>query len=381
MHAVMLVAALLAADYPPVAVVGWGQSNWIGNTSTPARTTTQPGNSCRWSGNVLNGTFMDIDTSTPDNCVPLMEATYEMPRTAMAARYVALTGAKGMFVANMAQGGANYTLIKSGTTQWNKMVTMVSAYGSRNSVGGRFLGFVVHHGEQDDNNGITRAAYKAFMVELQGDATVVLRRVSFPRNPTAEFPVYHTQFSKFAAYGRTGTTVAMAQLELANENPGKHVLVGPKYQYTYLDAVHLDAPGYERMASKVGQVLAVGPSWRPTTITGVTRYGTTLRVCYNVPFPPLALDTTFASNAGNYGLQYVCSAGAPAIASVATFGADCIDVRLAEEPSLTCQDDDRITYAFDGNVSGRGNIRDADPEGLIHASRYNWAVHEEEYVP
>lgn len=372
----LLLSALVSQLVPQDAAPMWGQSNAMLNTSTPAQTTTAAGTSCFWSGNVLVSTYMDIDTTTPRTCSPLIETTYEQPRAAMAEKFVADSKRPGLFVSSVAQGGQSYTALKSGTAQWNKMVTMLSAWAAMSS-GGRIRGLVVHHGEQDDNVGNSRSTYKGYMVELQADATTLFRRFSFPIIPTQQFPVFMTQFSRFTAYGKTATTIAMAQVEAAKENTNRIVLVGPKYQYTYLDTVHLDAVSGRRMALKTGQALAYGAGWRPTWLESVTLSGTTVRACYHVPFPPLALDTTHASNAGNYGYQYACGSSPPAITGVAVFGVDCVDVTLASEPSPACQLDDKLNYAFDGTVSSRGNLRDSDPFGATHSSLYNWAVHEE----
>lgn len=375
-----LLLSLVAAQAVPLdAAPMWGQSNAMLNGSTPAQTLTAAGTSCFWSDNVLNVTFMDSTTPTPRTCSPLVESGYEQPRAAMAEKFISDTGRAGLFVCNVAQGGANYALIKSGTVQWGKMVTMLSAWAAMSN-GGRIRGLVVHHGEQDDNLSASRATYKGYMVELQADASTVFRRFSFPVTSVEEFAIFQTQFSRFTAYGKTASTVAMAQVEAARENPGKVVLVGPKYQYVYYDAVHLDAPSGRRMALKTGQALARGASWTPLWTESATLFGSTVRVCYDVPFPPLVIDTTNVTNAGNAGFQYTCGSSPPAISSVAAFGIDCVDVNLASAPSPTCQLDDRITYAFDGTVSSRGNVRDSDPFGGTHFSLFNWAVHEEVIV-
>ena len=135
--------------------------------------------------------------------------------------------------------------------------------------------------------------------------------------------------------------------------------------------------GLDKGASN-GAALAYGPSWLPLDVTGTSLSGNVIRQCYRVPYPPLVLDTVSASNAGNYGFQYFCGSSPPAITSVALFGADCIDITLASEPSVSCKLDDVVRYAWDRTTFMRGNVRDSNPSG---APYFNWLVHFEESVP
>jgi hypothetical protein len=227
--------------------------------------------------------------------------------------------------------------------------------------------------------GVSSSTYQGYLEEWQRDFEALARRCTETGTGTT-VPMYVSQLSRFLGTTVNAGGVAKAQRDAARANPGRIVLVGPKYQFSYVGAgdFHVDAAGSRDMALLNGYVLAQGSSWTPLDATGTSLSGAVIRQCYHVPFPPIVLDTVSASNAGNYGFQYSCGSAPPAISSVAVFGQDCIDITLASEPSTACKLDDVVRYAWDATTSMRGNVRDSNPLGHPY---YAWLVHNEESVP
>lgn len=369
--------ALLMMAIPKRGVIVLGQSLALGLVS-PAYSTTAVADTCWWSDNAplqfIDGFWRVTSGRTPSDCAPAVEATYESPRVAMASAYHARTG-ESLMLMSAAVGAHQYTWLKKGTAPWNVGIYQMESYGAR-VTGATILGGVVIHGESDNMAGMSAATYCAALLEWQADLQDLVRRVTFTGRD-AVVPLYVSQLSKFTGTGTTAGYVAMGQYNCAKANPGRIVLVGPKYQFPYGDALHVTAAGSRDMALLNGDVLASGGSWAPLWPESVTLSGNVVRACFHVPYPPMVVDTTIVASTSNRGLQYTCGSSPPPISSVALFGTDCVDVTLDSEPSPACQLDDVLRYGWDSGVSQRGNLRDSHPNG---APFYSWAVHFEEPV-
>jgi hypothetical protein len=139
----------------------------------------------------------------------------------------------------------------------------------------------------------------------------------------------------------------------------------------------------EYYAKAYKTVVVDGQEWTPLKPSTITLAGAVLTVKFDVPAPPLVLDTTLVSNPGNYGFEYTDdSASPPAISTVAVTGSTTVTITLSAAPTGANK---RLRYAYTGipgNAGGpttgpRGNLRDSDATttSLYGNTLYNWCVH------
>jgi hypothetical protein len=156
--------------------------------------------------------------------------------------------------------------------------------------------------------------------------------------------------------------------------------------FPYADGIHLTNASYrwlwEYYAKAYKKVILDGETWTPLKPAWSTRAGTVVTVGFDVPVPPLVLDTNAVADPGWYGFEFHDDSGSPpVIVAVALAGPDTVEVTLSAEPSGS---NERLRYAYTGipgNWGGpltgpRGNLRDSDPEpSLFGNTLYNWCVH------
>lgn len=401
----MLVAALLslmaAQSLNPDAVAIVGQSLANGSTST-AVTTSQVGNTTVFSTNLSSatkncgaaGAVNSTGTTelAPSDVVPLVENTglnTEKPRAGMAAYFYNATG-RSLTPIQAACGGGSYAQMKKGQGAFTWLEYLLEAYGAR-TTSERVIASVAIHGEQDRNLGTSTATYKANLLEWQADIEAKVLGVT-ETGANASVPMLINQTSS-SCTGAPSTLIVAAQWQVFRDNPTRVILVQPTYPLVHnADDVHLVTASYQTMGAQFGKVVTAlrnGQAWRPLYPTSITLSGSTVRACFNVPYPPLVLDTTLVAAATNYGFAYNCSSSPPAITDVALFGPDCVDITLASTPSEACQSSDVLRYAWPtsactdpGPILGsRGNLRDSDPATHAGTALYNWLVQFEEAVP
>jgi hypothetical protein len=208
--------------------------------------------------------------------------------------------------------------------------------------------------------------------------------------------MFHSQFSAWSAAfyggGRESSVSPYELLAEAEANPAKTILVGPRYflPYAVEDAdfpgIHPSNEGYRWLGEYYGKVykklVVDGGSWSPLRPGSLARSGSVMTVFFQVPEPPLVLDTTLVTDPGNFGFEYTDdSENPPSISSVEITGDNTVEVTLSAEPT---GDNKRLRYAYTGvpgNPAGpssgpRGNLRDSDATtSLSGRTLYNWCVH------
>lgn len=356
---------LLGAN-PNDLVVITGQSNADGFGARGALSTTASGDNCLMSGNTRDAGWWR-SVGVPWGCVPgtLTESGWESPATSFANTWLSRTG-RSVAVINMAHGGFDYTQLKNGSTQWGYGERLMRFWGAWAPQPDRIIGLLVIHGEADDNIGTSAASYRGFLEEWQSDFQTLVRNVS-NNGASATVPIYIFQEANWTVYGHTTPTVAIGQYDAAKNNPGKIILIGPHYQHARStgDSTHIASAGIRAMGAQAAYAMSVGPTFQPVWTTGaITRVVNRITATYNVPTPPLVLDTTTVANPGNYGFEV---AGGGSITSV-SLAANGHDVYIDVTGTVT-----RLRYAYTG-VSGansgpttgaRGCLRDSTSTGNV----------------
>jgi peptidoglycan hydrolase-like protein with peptidoglycan-binding domain len=384
-------SAVLSAASTQVAEIDYinmilstGQSLSVGVNSSPARTTTQPYSNLQLSGG--NGGL-----GTGSSFTPLIESGVETISSAMANTITANDPGNDFDVAVGLHGvsGYTYSQLKKGTGPFSTGMTQVTNAKSAATALGRILrviGVTTIHGETDNFNGVSGPTYQGYLEEWQHDYETDTKAIT---GQTGTIPLFLDQMSSFmSSYANTPTSeIPIYQLKAAEDNPGKIVMVAPKYFFNYSDRHHLTAASSQWLGEYYGKVMKKvvedHESWRPLTPDTVTRSGNVIYANFHVPAGNLTFDTTLVSARTNYGFEYADSSSSASISSVQILDGDTVKVTLSTTPTGTNQ---RLRYAYTGVAgtdtgaqnagSAAGNLRDTDSYPSLYGNTlYNWAVH------
>jgi hypothetical protein len=377
-------------------VLSTGQSLSVGATGSPPLSTTQPFANLMFAQGVIpGGTALTklvplvesgVETMSSGLCNDATKVAREVLFKGMTAPrndHVVLLSAHGI-------GGIPYSGLKKGTAAYaNGLAQVTAAKAIADATKRTYVVRVVTtvHGESDHVAG--NLTYDKDLLQWQSDYETDDKAIT---GQTTSIPMLQTQMSSFTKYGQATSPIPQLQLDATRASGGKVVLVGPKYTSTYSgDGVHLTNAGYREMgeyyAKAYRQVVLEKRPWLPLGPKTITRLGTTLTVTFDVPTPPLVLDTTLVSDPGSFGFEVVDSGKAAKIASVVLADATTVKIVLAAAPAGAV----RLRYAFTGiagapagpKTGARGNLRDSDATLSAYGTTklYNWCVHFDQAVP
>lgn len=362
-----------------------GQSLSTGSFSAVV-STTQPFNNVSFNPGVRTGADNLI------NFIPLVETLVGIEGETIASGAANLVAeqelAAGRSHAILASahgvGGQPYAALKKGTAPFAVGMaqvaaghTLAAALGELHAV----RAVAIIHGESDHIAG--NLAYAEDLLAWQSDYETDARALT---GQTLPVPMFYCQMSSWTALAGATSRIPSEQLAAADARPDRMFVVTPKYIFPYVDGVHLSGDGTrwlgEYYAKAYRRVLVDGEPWVPLRPRTVTRAAEVLTVTFDVPAPPLVLDTTLVADPGNYGFEFTDSSGAPpAVTAVALVDATTVRVTLAAPP---VGGNKRLRYAHTG-VAGqpagpttgpRGNLRDSDATVSRHGyPLHNWAVH------
>lgn len=228
---------------------------------------------------------------------------------------------------------------------------------------------VLTHGETDAQNPGYQAALYRLLQDYNTDLPVITGQ-SF------QAPLLVTQQSSSPPEAAALADSALAVWKACREHPGRILCVGPRYQYGYVDHVHLDALGYDRLGEKYGQVyferVVKERDFQPLAPLSVERSGNLLSVAFHVPVPPLVWDETLPlPHAGprlhawakGRGFELTAGGAPVAIDSVEIVGSK-VNIVASSAPAGALT----IRYAATASDKPRpggswrwGQLRDSDP--------------------
>ena len=273
----------------------------------------------------------------------------------------------------------------NGSPSYREMMAQVTAAKALAAAAGKsyFVPCVfLIHGEFDGYN----SAYLANLVTWQSDVQtgiqaitgqtgvipfVMMQTATASASLTAAFP----NVNGFATGGpASAPTSCVAQLQAALQHPTKFILAGPEYHVLHdtenpasAGQLHPDAQGQRQMGGILSRcyerVFLEGKTWFPVMPVDVNIAGNKVVIDYTAPTAPLALDTTWVADPGNYGFQYADANGA-VITSVAVTGPLQVTLTLNQNSAPTGR---TLGYASPdpGNYYGptdggaRGCLRDS----------------------
>ncbi len=354
-------------------ILSTGQSLSVGYNGSPALSTTQP-----YANKMLSGASL----------VALVESGVETISSAMANTITSLVSANAFQVAVTMHGvgGTPYAGLMQGTTPYNNGIAQVTsvfnAAATDLSKVSRVVGVTVIHGESDTIAG-NGGNYEGYLVDWQNDYQTDASAIT---GQSGIIPMFTDQISSFTGYNQTTSEVPMAQLAAAEHNPGKIILVTPKYFFTYSDIAHLTNAGYRWLGEYYGkvmkQVIVDHQPWTPLSPRQIVRNGNVIYARFNVPVAPITLDTVRVSQATNYGFAYADDSSSASISSVTLEDSQTVKITLNGTPTGTNQ---KLRYAYTGTSgatpgaqssgAARGNLRDSDPAVSASGNTlYNWSV-------
>jgi hypothetical protein len=350
-----------------------GQSLAIGAEGSPALTTT-----------ASDRNFKFYHDDTGDYLSPLFEAAAETIASSAANQASLAAPAHRMALSNVGVGGASYARLKKGTENYALGVSQFR--NAPQAVAYEFLDYrpsaiFVVHGESDEMN----SDYDLNIRQWQADYEADIRNVT---GHAVNVPMFHSQISAWTTSLRSNAISPYKVLAETEVNPAKTILVCPKYflPYALPLGLHLSNHGYRWLGQYYGKaykrVVIDGAAWTPLKPASITRLGALITARFDVPVPPLVLDTNLVSDPGHYGFEYFDESPAPpAITGVEITDLDTVQITLAAVPTGAHQ---RLRYAYTGvpgNAGGpltgpRGNLHDSDPEVSFNCDPlYNWCVH------
>lgn len=375
---------VLAANYIN-QILSTGQSVSIGTKAIPPLSTTQPYNNMMLTGHPSSGWGAGTDL------VPLVEAHWETPGSGMA-NMLSYLNDEDFDVAIGLHGynAVPYTSIMQGTGLYNKgMLQLANTKAAAEALGRphRVLGVTVIHGETDDYINTPGDVYAGYLEEFQADYEADIQAVT---GQTETIPMFTDQESSFTSdyyVNKETSEIPLAQLQASLDNPGKIVLVAPKYFIEYdPDGAHLTAKSSrwlgEYYGKVINEVVVRGNEWKPLMPEAGMLFGNTLYLDYHVPAGELVIDTSIVAEHEDYGFEYYDDTESIDIVDVEIIGDTLVKITLSGTPTGT---DKKIRYAYRG-VQGThtdpmnpdsvgGNLRDTDDAPSLHGNTlYNWAV-------
>lgn len=320
-------------------IIVMGQSNGVAGGALPELSTSGSPAYMFGAGTKPGGTGLASLRS-------LVESPGETIASSMSAWLNAQTGEKYL-VSNVALNGAEYNLIKKGTTPYNDALAQVrdakSIAATYFTGGYKVIAVCLIHGEQDQQANNT--SYATNVATLRTDFNTDAKVISGQAQNILMFACQQNGYSPSLASTQPGNGTkggaSAFQLEgAAVSNPGTVHLVAPRYQLPYLandqlhESNHAERWQGEQYAKAI-YAAVYGAGWTGFIAGTPTIVGAVITVPFTVPVAPLVFDYSLVLNPGvGKGFEYWDDSGAiPAITSVALNGTTSVDITLASAPA------------------------------------------------
>lgn len=269
-------------------------------------------------------------------------------------------------------GAVPYSSLMQGSDIYQQLMVDIDSAKRHCLTAGRPLvvrALTVVHGETDQYQGTTAEEYQNYLLDWQAD----IKDDVFLRTGQSEETLLLTdQMSSWMSFGSPVPVTALGQYGAIAASGGKVVLTTPKYIFDSVDWLsHMTNYSYRRLGEYYAKAFRIsidqGMAWRPLMPESATLSGNVITVHFNVPVPPLVLDTIMVSRRVNYGFEYVDDCWSAAIDHISIISPMDVEIALSNVP--VCGNT-RIRYAYTGVVgawTGRhiqgaigGNLRDSD---------------------
>ncbi len=258
---------------------------------------------------------------------------------------LASTGGRGSYRINQLQKGASW---------YPNLIAQVQAgVDTGSDYLCHYIGWI--QGEADANQETAYGTYRAMLENLQSDIETDAQAVSGQSEP---IPML---ISQVTAYSRKNDGAA--------RDSDRIFAVTSSYRFPYGGNIHFTNVGAKLNGAYFGRAHdALLQGYQPECLMPISAVlsGTVVRVRFDVPHPPMRLDTEQLAAATDYGFQVRDDLGVLTILSIVIQGGDVV-IALASEP----QGASSVRYALDyagagrsvsGGMEGAGNLRDSAPD-------------------
>lgn len=350
-------------------ILGIGQSLAVGGYGTPVLSSSQPYT------NLMFDAPRAVTLTSTNALIEATDGIYGETIASGMANLVTSLHASHRALASIAGLGASaYVDLKQGTATYDAGLDQVTAGVARAVAMGLSYGVSAIanvHGETDAD--INNVSYNDDLEEWQSDFETDIKAIT---GQSGTIPMLVSQCSSAGA----NNDVPLAQLRAHVANPGKIILVGPKYHLPTtdpgVDDRHLSNEGYRQLGEDFAKVykraIIDGLTWEPLRPRQVSRVGAVITVQFHVPVAPLVLDTTLVTAQTDMGFAW---SGSETIDDVSIVDPDngTIEITLSGPETGT------LTYAQ--GASMKGNLRDSDATASLNGyDLYNWCCHFSEAV-
>lgn len=278
------------------------------------------------------------------------------------------------------EGGMDYMRLggpsdvaPDGTPSFQEMMSQVALGRSLATAAGleyNVPAMLLIHGEAD----IANNQYAANLKTWQGDMQAGVNAITGGRQ-VIPMIASQTQYRPASVHNNGGMPFEndagqLGTLAAAMANPGRICLACPEYVMEH-GSVHMTADGYRHlglmMAKAAYQIVVEGEWWWPLMPLKTKQTGDLITVTYRVPRGPLVIDTSWVTNPGNYGFNYVDSEGTK-ITRVEVTGPEEIGISLSKATTggmlsyaLAPAPAGPVSPGFGPQSGPRGCVRDSDP--------------------
>lgn len=255
-------------------------------------------------------------------------------------------------VANTAVSGARLDEISQGTAPFSAGVAMAAALEGITGEASGVLGVSFGQGESG-NDPTGEAAYLAGLIQLAEDLDADLRAAT---GQDRRVPLFTYQMNSKINF------VGKMHLQASLDSPLIYC-VGPMYQYTYYDTLHINAASARLVGALHGEAMKAvcidGGPWEPLRPVDAKVLGNTVTLTFNKS--GLVFDTTTLPSQTNQG--FVVTDAADTAISVSA-----VELLNGNQVRLTCasapQPDWTVSYGVaavgraDSFIGSMGNLRD-----------------------
>ncbi|WP_421412539.1 hypothetical protein ACOMDM_13425 [Serratia plymuthica] len=384
-------------------LVTWGQSlaqgyNGDASDTLTAVTPLYPDNCLMFAGTRPNRGVTEITSLTPlkeaisagglkeTAASSLASHTFQMVQTITGHSIRTLS-----FVA--AEGGKAFQDLTKGTPAWQAMIQgIVDAKNICIQNGWKpvvaCLDVMAGETDSENINAMTTERYKRQLQQLDADFNSEVKRIT-KQSVNVRIIVCQSAFTPNSR-GLWDQPVRQAQYDL--DGVGNIRLAGPVYQFPYADVIHINSLGQNRRGQMISRAAVwdfFGTGWRPIKFVNyIWRTPTLLSLVFDVPTPPLVLDTSgdvINTSGLGAGLGFVLddrSSTPIVIVSAVAASGSVVDITLSAAPVNPAAV--RVGYGIkrnDGNttqdgpvIGARGCLRDSTNHISLYdsVSNHNW---------
>lgn len=275
------------------------------------------------------------------------------------------------------QGATTIANLSKGTKPYQKFIDDIkTAYEDANENGWKFIVPAIcwMQGESDIED-YPNTNYRLMLTQIWKDMNDDIHQITHQQDSIAFICYQANSLTRAFMFKATNhkcreTEVPQTFVNLLRDN--SHFWAsGPTYPYACInERVHIDAIGQQNIgvlaAKSALSILRGKERYRGLIPLSLTAQDTIVTIYFNVPCPPLAIDTIHVAKAGHYGFSVINQQDQDIAKSIVVRG-DSVMIHCSESAN-----DCRIRYAVNGdylksgNLHGaRGNLRDSQGDSLI----------------